>query len=36
VEIEHVDAATLEKLEEQCVDCEPKASTIMIIQANFT
>jgi hypothetical protein len=33
VEIEHVDAATLEKLEKQGVDCEPKASTIMTIQA---
>jgi phosphoribosylaminoimidazole carboxylase len=36
VEIEHVDAATLEKLEKQGVDCEPKASTITIIQANFS
>ncbi|KAK2982070.1 hypothetical protein RJ640_003195 [Escallonia rubra] len=32
VEIEHVDAATLEKLEKQGVDCQPKASTIRIIQ----
>ncbi|MQL78824.1 hypothetical protein Taro_011262 [Colocasia esculenta] len=32
VEIEHVDAVTLEKLEEQGVDCQPKASTIRIIQ----
>lgn len=42
VEIEHVDAATLEKLEQQGVDCQPKASTIRIIQVlsdvmcNFT
>lgn len=36
VEIEHVDAATLEELEKQGVDCEPKASTISIIQANFS
>jgi len=35
VEIEHVDAATLEKLEEQGVDCEPKASTITIIQDKY-
>ncbi|CAL4958809.1 unnamed protein product [Urochloa decumbens] len=35
VEIEHVDAATLVKLEEQGVDCEPKASTIMIIQDKY-
>lgn len=34
VEIEHVDAATLEKLEKQGVDCEPKASTITIIQVS--
>ncbi|GJN06356.1 hypothetical protein PR202_ga24078 [Eleusine coracana subsp. coracana] len=33
VEIEHVDAATLEKLEKQGVDCEPKASTIMTYSA---
>ncbi|KAF9620906.1 hypothetical protein IFM89_015303 [Coptis chinensis] len=32
VEIEHVDVATLEKLEQQGVDCQPKASTIRIIQ----
>ncbi|XP_024025146.1 phosphoribosylaminoimidazole carboxylase, chloroplastic isoform X2 [Morus notabilis] len=32
VETEHVDVATLEKLEQQGVDCEPKASTIRIIQ----
>ncbi|KAK5786245.1 hypothetical protein PVK06_040878 [Gossypium arboreum] len=32
VEIEHVDVATLEKLEQQGIDCEPKASTIRIIQ----
>lgn len=35
VEIEHVDAVTLEKLEKQGVDCEPKASTIMIIQDKY-
>ncbi|GJN38017.1 hypothetical protein PR202_gb27023 [Eleusine coracana subsp. coracana] len=35
VEIEHVDAATLEKLEKQGVDCEPKASTIMTIQDKY-
>ncbi|KAF8663274.1 hypothetical protein HU200_055884 [Digitaria exilis] len=35
VEIEHVDAATLEKLEKQGVDCEPKASTISIIQDKY-
>nr|TKW16686.1 hypothetical protein SEVIR_5G315566v2 [Setaria viridis] len=35
VEIEHVDAVTLEKLEKQGVDCEPKASTIMIIQDRY-
>ncbi|WVZ72698.1 hypothetical protein U9M48_021117 [Paspalum notatum var. saurae] len=35
VEIEHVDAATLEKLEAQGVDCEPKASTISIIQDKY-
>ncbi|CAD6233485.1 unnamed protein product [Miscanthus lutarioriparius] len=35
VEIEHVDAATLERLEKQGVDCEPKASTIMIIQDKY-
>lgn len=32
VEIEHVDVATMEKLEQQGVDCQPKASTIRIIQ----
>lgn len=32
VEIEHVDVSTLEKLEQQGVDCQPKASTIRIIQ----
>ena len=32
VEIEHVDVATLEMLEKQGVDCQPKASTIRIIQ----
>ncbi|OEL26621.1 Phosphoribosylaminoimidazole carboxylase, chloroplastic [Dichanthelium oligosanthes] len=36
VEIEHVDAATLEKLEKQGVDCEPKASTITIIQDKYS
>ncbi|XP_044482131.1 phosphoribosylaminoimidazole carboxylase, chloroplastic-like [Mangifera indica] len=35
VEIEHVDVATLQKLEEQGVDCQPKASTIRIIQDKF-
>lgn len=35
IEIEHVDAATIEKLEQQGVDCEPKASTIRIIQVFF-
>uniref|UniRef100_A0A0E0BYP2 phosphoribosylaminoimidazole carboxylase n=1 Tax=Oryza meridionalis TaxID=40149 RepID=A0A0E0BYP2_9ORYZ len=35
VEIEHVDAVTLEKLEKQGIDCEPKASTIMIIQDKY-
>ncbi|KAJ4824398.1 hypothetical protein Tsubulata_024695 [Turnera subulata] len=35
VEIEHVDVATLEKLEQQGVDCEPKASTIRIIQDKY-
>ncbi|XP_074291078.1 phosphoribosylaminoimidazole carboxylase, chloroplastic-like [Silene latifolia] len=35
VEIEHVDVATLEKLEQQGVDCQPKASTIRIIQDKF-
>ncbi|KAI9186442.1 hypothetical protein LWI28_017287 [Acer negundo] len=32
VEIEHVDVTTLEELEQQGVDCHPKASTIRIIQ----
>lgn len=32
IEIEHVDAITLEKLEQQGIDCQPKASTIRIIQ----
>uniref|UniRef100_J3KXD2 phosphoribosylaminoimidazole carboxylase n=2 Tax=Oryza brachyantha TaxID=4533 RepID=J3KXD2_ORYBR len=35
VEIEHVDAVTLEKLEKQGIDCEPKASTIMTIQDKY-
>ena len=35
-EIEHVDAATLEKLEKHGVVCEPKASTIMIIQVSIS
>lgn len=35
VEIEHVDAATLDKLERQGVDCQPKASTIRIIQDKY-
>lgn len=35
VEIEHVDVATLEKLEQQGVDCQPKASTIRIIQVSL-
>ncbi|KAJ4950039.1 hypothetical protein NE237_026871 [Protea cynaroides] len=35
VEIEHVDAITLEKLEQQGVDCQPKASTIRIIQDKY-
>ncbi|KAL9681781.1 hypothetical protein QQ045_013569 [Rhodiola kirilowii] len=34
-EIEHVDVTTLEKLEEQGVDCQPKASTIRIIQDKY-
>uniref|UniRef100_A0A803R4G9 PurT/PurK-like preATP-grasp domain-containing protein n=1 Tax=Cannabis sativa TaxID=3483 RepID=A0A803R4G9_CANSA len=34
-EIEHVNVATLEKLELQGVDCQPKASTIRIIQVGF-
>lgn len=36
MEIEHVDAVTLERLEKQGVDCEPKASTIAIIQVIFS
>lgn len=35
IEIEHVDVATLEKLEKQGVDCQPKASTIRIIQVLY-
>ncbi|TXG65995.1 hypothetical protein EZV62_007270 [Acer yangbiense] len=35
VEIEHVDASTLEELEQQGVDCHPKASTIRIIQDKY-
>ncbi|XP_078431893.1 phosphoribosylaminoimidazole carboxylase, putative / AIR carboxylase isoform X2 [Wolffia australiana] len=35
VEIEHVDAVTLEKLEEQGIDCQPKASTIRVIQDKY-
>ncbi|KAF3651248.1 Phosphoribosylaminoimidazole carboxylase, chloroplastic [Capsicum annuum] len=35
VEIEHVDVPTLEKLEQQGVDCQPKASTIRIIQDKY-
>ncbi|XAR53564.1 Phosphoribosylaminoimidazole carboxylase [Bertholletia excelsa] len=35
VEIEHVDVETLEKLEERGVDCQPKASTIRIIQDKY-
>lgn len=35
VEIEHVDAVMLEKLEQQGIDCQPKASTIRIIQVSF-
>ncbi|KAA3472901.1 phosphoribosylaminoimidazole carboxylase, chloroplastic-like [Gossypium australe] len=35
VEIEHMDVATLEKLEQQGIDCEPKASTIRIIQDKY-
>ena len=36
VEIEHVDVATMEMLEQQGVDCQPKASTIRIIQVCFS
>ncbi|KAK9147866.1 hypothetical protein Scep_006623 [Stephania cephalantha] len=32
VEIEHVDVATIEKLEQNGIICQPKASTIRIIQ----
>ncbi|XP_042493134.1 phosphoribosylaminoimidazole carboxylase, chloroplastic-like [Macadamia integrifolia] len=35
LEIEHVDVNTLEKLEQQGVDCQPKASTIRIIQDKY-
>ncbi|XP_041022031.1 phosphoribosylaminoimidazole carboxylase, chloroplastic-like isoform X1 [Juglans microcarpa x Juglans regia] len=35
VEIEHVDVATLEMLEQHGVDCQPKASTIRIIQDKY-
>ncbi|XP_070676165.1 phosphoribosylaminoimidazole carboxylase, chloroplastic-like isoform X3 [Malus domestica] len=35
VEIEHVDVETLEKLEQQGVDCQPKGSTIRIIQDKY-
>ncbi|KAJ6883820.1 phosphoribosylaminoimidazole carboxylase [Populus alba x Populus x berolinensis] len=35
VDIEHVDVATMEKLEQQGVDCQPKASTIRIIQDKY-
>ncbi|XP_063950718.1 phosphoribosylaminoimidazole carboxylase, chloroplastic isoform X3 [Daucus carota subsp. sativus] len=35
VEIEHVDADILEKLEQQGVNCQPKASTIRIIQDKY-
>ncbi|KAL0555785.1 hypothetical protein IC582_004283 [Cucumis melo] len=35
VEIEHVDVATLEILEQQGVDCQPRASTIRIIQDKY-
>ncbi|XP_031492940.1 phosphoribosylaminoimidazole carboxylase, chloroplastic isoform X2 [Nymphaea colorata] len=35
IEIEHVDVATLEKLEKEGVDCQPKASTIRIIQDKY-
>ncbi|XP_021751121.1 phosphoribosylaminoimidazole carboxylase, chloroplastic-like isoform X2 [Chenopodium quinoa] len=35
MEIEHVDVATLDKLEQQGVDCQPKASTIRIIQDKY-
>ncbi|XP_057536792.1 phosphoribosylaminoimidazole carboxylase, chloroplastic-like isoform X2 [Amaranthus tricolor] len=35
VEIEHVDVATLDKLERQGVECQPNASTIRIIQDKY-
>ncbi|CAI0433965.1 unnamed protein product [Linum tenue] len=35
VEIEHVDVSTMERLEQQGVDCQPKASTIRIIQDKY-
>ncbi|KAK9292380.1 hypothetical protein L1049_020347 [Liquidambar formosana] len=35
IEIEHVDVGTLEKLEQQGIDCQPKASTIRIIQDKY-
>ncbi|URE25528.1 AIR carboxylase [Musa troglodytarum] len=35
VEIEHVDAVSLEKLELLGIDCQPKASTIRIIQDKY-
>lgn len=35
VEIEHVDAVTLELLEQQGIDCQPKASAIRIIQVRL-
>ncbi|KAJ7973509.1 phosphoribosylaminoimidazole carboxylase [Quillaja saponaria] len=35
VEIEHVDVVTMEKLEQQGVNCQPKASTIRIIQDKY-
>ncbi|KAG5549803.1 hypothetical protein RHGRI_014944 [Rhododendron griersonianum] len=35
VEIEHVNVATLEKLEQQGLDIQPKASTIRIIQDKY-
>ena len=34
-EIEHVDVETMEMLEQPGVDCQPKASTIRIIQVCF-
>ncbi|KAL5195977.1 Phosphoribosylaminoimidazole carboxylase, chloroplastic [Glycine soja] len=35
IEIEHVNVDTLEKLEKQGVDCQPKASTVRIIQDKY-